>query len=154
MIVEQPEVREECIKGQRNCKETKHPKCDGTHFRDGRRKIDYVLVYEEVSLASSRSSSNSQVHPSPLSPHQERKSELMGSPIHSTSKQNRKTDIRQTFLDKLKLQGLEVEEVWSLQCLYLYDNVTENRECMLIAMYRGNVSYKLIFKWIFEAGTT
>lgn len=125
VVVEPPEVREECSKGQRNRQEAKHPKSVGTHFRDGRRKIDYVLVYEEAGLASSRSSSSSlahgQVHPSPspLPPHEQGKlalggsrPELMTSPIHpSTNKQNRKSDIRTTFLDKLKSQGIEVEEV-------------------------------------------
>ena len=92
----------------------------GTYFRDGRRKIDFVLVHEEANLAYSRSSSATQVQPSPVPHRPEGRSPLdriqstlvTSSPNQSAnSKRGRKIDIRQTFLDKLQSQGIEIEEV-------------------------------------------
>ena len=114
-----PETKDERSK---ESKRNKHPKALGTYFRDGRRKIDYVLVHEEVSLAPSRSRSHNTAPAQPSTPlpfRQEEKSPhggmlpmLLTSAIHhSTPKQNRKMDIRKTFLDKLKSQGIEIEEV-------------------------------------------
>ncbi|XP_057372131.1 anoctamin-7-like isoform X1 [Daphnia carinata] len=112
-----PEVQDEC---SRNGKQVKHPKSIGTYFRDGRRKIDYVLVHEEVSLAPSRNRNhNTTIQSSlPLPFRPEEKSlqggmrpTLLTSTTHqNTPKQNRKIDIRKTFIDKLKSQGIEIEE--------------------------------------------
>ena len=82
----------------------------GTHFRDGRRKIDYVIVQEELlglSTAASRANSpSSQGNHQPGNP-----SPLLTASNPSNKQTRRKADHRQVFLDKLKAQGLEVEEV-------------------------------------------
>ena len=93
----------------------------GTRFRDGRRKIDYVLVSEEpVSLlaAGRRWSSASGVPESPCHQQQAKPTNSLhpDSPaIHhannNNSKRGRRSDVRLAFLDNLRAQGVQVEEV-------------------------------------------
>ena len=86
-------------------------------FNDGRRKIDFVLVFEE-NWTNSMSSESSLQPPERKFP-AEADIHLPGShqrprnlrPTNSNGKQNRKMDIRRAFLSNLKLQGLEMEEV-------------------------------------------
>lgn len=70
-----------------------------TYFRDGRRKIDFVMVYEETMVAGS-------------SAHHRRASVLTPHPHHFMDKKLVKYENwRQRFMSNLRKAGLDMEEV-------------------------------------------
>lgn len=70
-----------------------------TYFKDGRRKIDFVMVYEENMEVGNSS-------------HNRRASVLTPLPLHLMDKKLAKHDNwRQRFMSNLRKAGLEIEEV-------------------------------------------
>lgn len=70
-----------------------------TYFKDGRRKIDFVMVYEENMEVGNSS-------------HNRRASMLTPLPLHLMDKKLAKHDNwRQRFMSNLRKAGLEIEEV-------------------------------------------
>ncbi|KAG8325309.1 hypothetical protein J6590_070612 [Homalodisca vitripennis] len=69
-----------------------------TYFRDGRRKIDFVMVYEETLVAGSSAQSR-------------RASVMVPHPVHMLDKKLAKHENwRQRFMSNLRKAGLDMEE--------------------------------------------
>lgn len=99
-----------------------------TYFKDGRRKIDFVMVYEENMEVGNSS-------------HNRRASVLTPLPLHLMDKKLAKHDNwRQRFMSNLRKAGLEIEEVIILS----YCSITHRVLCAsTFKKTKGRHTFKL-----------
>lgn len=94
-----------------------------TYFKDGRRKIDFVMVYEENMEVGNSS-------------HNRRASVLTPLPLHLMDKKLAKHDNwRQRFMSNLRKAGLEIEEVTILSVYTILSFVCFNLKEEKSAIY-------------------